>query len=198
MKKNIFNKFSIIISFIVFLSLFSFLAYALDECKGTMLINEVPCIVLISSNDCTTVGIKFYNNGSTLLDDRSMTQYSPFTCNQTFNYTNLGTYTFNYSTGDSGSIVVEEDENQQYYLYVVTFIIFFILLWIDYKVEEGIFTMIAGMLAMIIGINLYVSGFPNLVNDFLRVSIALPFWGVGAYLILAPAMKFFEEWKDKE
>ena len=171
---------------------------ALDECKGTMLINEIPCEVLLSyTGDCTTIGIKFYNR-STLLDDRLMLQYSPFSCNQTFNYTGLGTYSFNFSTGDSGTITLEEDDNQQYYLYLVSFIIFFILVGAGYHYDIDEFIMVAGILAMIIGINLFNNSFPNLINDFLKNSIVVVIWGVGAYLILAPAMKFFEEWRDKE
>ena len=174
------------------------LVYALDECKGTILINEIPCLVLLPyTNDCTTIAIKFYNNGSTLLDDRLMSQYSPFSCNQTFNYTSFGTYTFNYSTGDTGSIVVEEDEFQQYYLYLAVLMVFFILVGVGYWKEEGIFVMIAGMLAMVIGINIFINGFPNLTNTFLRNGITTVIWGVGAYLILAPAMEFFENWREK-
>ncbi len=175
------------------------LIYSLDECKGTMLTNEIPCLVLLPyTNDCTTIGIRFYNNGSTLLDDRLMSQYSPFTCNQTFNYTSFGTYTFNYSTGDTGSIVIEEDEVQQYYLYVVVLIIFFILVGLGYWKEEAIFVMMAGILAMIIGIALFNYGFPNLTNEFLKNAIVVVIWGVGAYLIIAPAMEFFEEWSGKK
>lgn len=177
-------------------------AIALDNCKGIMFESEIPCLLLLPVNTsetaCNTLTVSVYNNGSTLLYTQTMAQYNSFKCNSTFNQTSFGTYTFQYGTDDTGTIIVEEDEAQQYYLYVVALIIFFILLWIDYKVEEGIFTMIAGMLAMVIGINLFISGFPNLTNQFLRVSIALPFWGTGAYLILAPAMEFFENWRDKE
>jgi len=172
------------------------LVYSLDECKGTMLTNEIPCLVLLPyTNDCTTIGIKFYINGSNLLDDRLMSQYSPFSCNQTFNYTSFGTYSFNYSTGDSGSIVIEEDEMQEVYLYIFSLIIFFILVGIGYAKEIAEFVMIAGILAMIIGIVLIIYGFPNLTSVFLRNSVAVIFWGVGAYLILEPAMDFFERWK---
>lgn len=172
---------------------------ALDECKGTMLINEIPCLVLLPyTGDCTTIGIRFYNNGSTLLDDRLMAQYSPFNCNQTFNYTSLGTYTFNHSTGDTGSLVLEEDDDQQYYLYLVTLIIFFILVITGYHYDIDEFIMISGILAMIIGINLFNNSFPNLINDFLKNSIVVVIWGVGAYLILVPAMKFYEEWRERE
>jgi len=123
-----------------------------------------------------------------------MHQYNSFKCNITFNQTDFDTYTFRYETCDTGTIVVEEDENQQYYLYVVILIIFFILVGLGHYLDEGVFTMMAGILAMIIGINIFTNGFPNLVNDFLRNSITVVIWGIGAYLILKPAMKFYEEW----
>jgi len=175
------------------------LVYSLDECKGTMLTNEIPCLVLLPyTDDCTTVGIRFYRNGSTLLGDRLMAQYSPFACNQTFNYTSFGTYTFNYSSGDSGSIVIEEDENQELYLYLFAFFVYFVLVGIGYWKEEGTFLMIAGILAMIIGINIFNNGFPNLTNEFLKNSMVVIIWGVGAITLFFPIMEFFENWRDRE
>ena len=56
--------------------------------------------------------------------------------------------------------------------------------------------MIAGMLAMIIGINIFINGFPNLTNTFLRNGMATIMWGIGAYLIMLPGMEFFENWRD--
>lgn len=171
---------------------------ALEECESVMETNDIPCLILLPyTGNCTTMGMRFYNNGSTLLDDRIMAQFNPFYCNQTFNFTTFGSYTFNYSTGDTGSILVQGDENQQYYLYIVALIVFFVLAGIGYWLDEGVFIMVSGVLAMVIGINLHNYGFPNLTNDFLRQAIVLVIWGVGAYLILVPAMKFFEEWRDK-
>ena len=166
-----------------------------------MLTNDIPCSILLSVNTsetpCNTLDVKVYT-GDISLYNQTMIQHNNFKCNATFNQTDFGTYTYQFGSGDTGSIVVEEDLNQQYYLYVVVLIIFFILIWIDYKVEDGIFTMIAGMLAMIIGINIFINGFPNLTNTFLRSGITTILWGVGAYLIIIPGMRFFEEWKDKE
>ena len=174
----------------------------LDNCKGTMFVNEVPCLLLLPVNTsvtaCNTLSVSVYNNGSTLLYTQTMHQYNPFKCNGTFflNGTSFGTYTFEYGTGDTGSIVVEEDRFQQYYLYVAAFIVLLILVGLGFWKHEGIFLMIAGILAMIIGINIFVNGFPNLTNTFLRNGITLVVWGIGTYLILLPGMDFFENWRD--
>ncbi|KKN11188.1 hypothetical protein LCGC14_1028920 [marine sediment metagenome] len=171
---------------------------AIDNCKGTMFQQDIPCLLLLpvnqSVNPCNTLTTEVYNNGSTLLYTQTMAIYSPFKCNNTFNQTTFGTYTFQYGTGDTGSIVVEEDRFQQYYLYIAAFIVLLTLVGLGFWKHEGIFIMIAGILAMIIAINIFVNGFPNLTNEFLRNGMTLIVWGIGAYLIMLPGMEFFENW----
>lgn len=172
----------------------------LNNCKGTMFQNEIPCLLLLPVNQlvtpCNTLTTSVYNNGSTLLYTETMGIYSPFKCNNTFRQTDFGTYTGQYGTEDTFTIVVEEDKNQEVYLYIFSLIIFFILIGIGYGKDIAEFVMIAGMLAVVIGIALIIYGFPNLTSVFLRNSVAIIFWGVGAYFILEPAMDFFERWKD--
>ena len=172
----------------------------LDNCKGTMFQQDIPCLLLLPVNQtitaCNTLITSVYNNGSTLLYTQTMGIYSPFKCNNTFNQTTFGTYTFQYGTGDTGSIVVEEDRFQQYYLYVSAFIVLLSLVGLGFWKHDGTFMTIAGMFAMIIGINIFVNGFPNLTNTFLRNGITLIMWGIGAYLIMLPGMEFFENWSD--
>ena len=176
------------------------LAYGLQNCKGTMFQQDIPCLLLLpvnqSTTPCNTLDTKVYNNGSTLLYTQTMGIYSPFKCNNTFNQTTFGTYTFQYGTGDTGSIVVEEDRFQQYYLYVTAFIILLSLIGLGFLKHDGTLMTIAGMFAMIIGINIFVNGFPNLTNTFLRNGVTLIMWGIGAYLVMLPGMEFFENWSD--
>ncbi len=99
---------------ILFLFIFflfsSFIVSALEECRGTITDEEVPCVVLLPVNtttiDCSTLSTSFFNNASTLLYTQDMGTFNTFLCNATFNQSALGTYTFSYSTGDSGSIIV--------------------------------------------------------------------------------------------
>ncbi|KKN07985.1 hypothetical protein LCGC14_1061290 [marine sediment metagenome] len=87
-----------------------YLVSAIEECRGTITQEEVPCLVLLPVNttiiDCTTLSTSFFNNASTLLYTQDMGTFNSFLCNATFNQSALGTYTFSYSTGDSGSIIV--------------------------------------------------------------------------------------------
>lgn len=91
-----------------------------EECKGTMDSDEIPCLLLLTTtDDCSTTYVTIYRNGSTELDTKQMFQYSPIDCNATFNYsTPLGTYTGNYSNGDSFSIIVE-DGNMNFFMLLV-------------------------------------------------------------------------------
>ena len=169
----------------------------LDNCKGTMFQEDVPCLLLLpvnqSVNPCNTLVTSVYNNGSTLLYTQTMAVYSPFKCNNTFNQTAFGTYTFQYGTGDTGTIVVEEDRFQQYYLYVAAFIALLIFIGVGFWKQDAIILFIAGMFATIIGINIFTNGFPNLTNTFLRNGITTIVWGVGAYLIVKAIEIFLEE-----
>lgn len=173
------------------------LVSAIDECKGTMHNNEVPCLLLLensSSNPCDTMTVTVYKNSSGILYTQQMVQYSPFLCNGTFNQTDYGTYTFQYSSGDTGSIVIEEDLDNRYYLYVVALIVFFILLAMGYTSEDNNFIIIAGMLLIVMAINIFLNGFPNLVNEFLKNGIVIFLAGVGFYLILMPSIRKLGEW----
>jgi len=194
------NKKTIILTVLIVLLVPTVIA--LDNCKGTMYESDIPCLLLLPVNQsvtaCNTLTTSFYNNGSTLIYTQTMAVYSPFKCNNTFNHSSFGTYTFQYGTGDTGSITVEEDEYQQYYLYWVVLIVFSILVIVGHLMEISEFTMIAGILAMIIGLNIFINGFPNLTNVFLKNGITVVIWGVGAYLIIKPAMEFFENWRDRE
>ena len=178
------------------------IVYSLENCKGTMFSNDIPCAIFLPVNTtttpCNTIDVSVFNNGSTLIYTEIMDELNSFNCRGTFNQTTIGTYTFLFSTEDSGSIDIVEDENQQYYLYVVILIIFFILVGIGYWKQIGELVIIAGMIAIGVGINIFTNGFPNLVNEFLRNFASVILWGVGVYLLFAPAMEFFESWGSKE
>lgn len=87
----------------------------IEECKGTVDTDELPCQVLLPYNgDCTTLSVSFYN-ATEFIYQAEMGVYSPFKCNATFNETSVGTYVFNYTTGDSGSIIVEEGVRMSFF-----------------------------------------------------------------------------------
>lgn len=101
--------------FFSFLLLFP-IVLSIEECKGVMDQDELPCNNLLAVNtsltNCSALTVDFFNNQSTLYETQVMSTFNPNFCNGTFdpgrNFTELvGTYTFGYSTGDTGSIIVE-------------------------------------------------------------------------------------------
>lgn len=172
------------------------LVNALDECKGTVNPNEVPCQVLLPVNttltNCNTINVSFYSN-TTLLESHFMTTLNPFMCNGNFTQEGFGTYGIQYSTGDSGSITVEEDINNAYFLYVVSLIVFFIMLGIGYTIEDHVFLIFSGMVSTVLALNLFLNGFPGLSNAFLQNSIVVVLAAVGFYYVLIPSIELIEK-----
>ena len=167
------------------------------------------CIISETCQDaaCGNCSIIVYNRSGTVKINRAeMEVINPYiyTFNASINLSSYGTYPYAINcTNDKicqGVCQVEivqecEGENEDFFIYIVALIIFFILVVLGYYYEEGVFVMIAGMLAAIIGVVIFIYGFPNLTNVFLKNAISVVIWGVGAYLIVAPAMQFFEDWK---
>ena len=176
------------------------IANALDECKGVVNNNDLPCEVLLPINTsitaCNTINLSFFTN-ATLLDSNFMIQKNPSICAGNFTQTTFGTYLIIYSTGDSGSITVEEDINNTFYLYVVSTIIFFILLSLGFYLEDNVPIILSGMLSVALAVNLFINGFPNLTNDFLKQGIVIVLAAIGFYFILAPSLQEMENWKDR-
>ena len=96
------------IIYIIMIIILSTITLALDECKGTMVQNEIPCLLLLNSNDCSNMYINVYKE-STFIYSQQMITYNPFMCNATFNQLDIGTYSGNYSSGDTFTIIIEED-----------------------------------------------------------------------------------------
>ena len=174
------------------------IANAIDECKSNMYIDSVPCLVMLPNNmtkvACNGIMVSFYLNSTINVYNETMSQYTNFLCNATFNQTDLGTYTFYYSNGDSGSIVLTENKDDRYYLYISAIIIFIGLVIIGFKTENIWFLVFAGMDILMTGIYLYLYGFPNLTNSFLKNGISAVLLGLGLYFILAPQLDEMEKW----
>jgi len=167
-------------------------ASALLECKGTMNPKDIPCMTLLPNNvtitSCSLINASYYN-GSIKIYQEVMQDYSSFYCNATFNITNHGTYGILYSTGDTGSIIVQEDVNNRYYLYVVVTIVFILLIIVGYRLEDTTFIVLAGMLCCVMAVNIFLNGFPDLTNEFLKNGIVIVLAGIGFYLIVGPSVE---------
>lgn len=118
------------------------LVFSLDECKGVMTTEDIPCLVFLPvTNGCGPIELEFFRD-TTFLETRDMGTFTPFLCNTTFNFTTLGTYSFNYSTGDTGTIILEEDRMLNIFqLLVYTFLtalaITLLVLMHKFRDEQG-------------------------------------------------------------
>lgn len=166
---------------IIWLLLLIPIASALEECKGTIVTTESPCLVLLPyTGDCTALEVYFYNE-TTHLHTTTMFNYSDFLCNGTFNYSILGTYVFNYSTGDTGSIIVENDSDMMLAITVGLGIFSAMLLFLAFKLEEShfllklLFTIIAITSLTILPVT-YITGDTSLVFHKLASRFIVIFW----------------------
>lgn len=174
---------------LLFIFILSFSVSAYDECKSKQPADQVPCLVLLPSTSCSNISISFYN-GTTYLQNTNMTTYSPFVCSAAFNFTALGTYNFNYSTGDSGSIVVTEGStmiNLLYFAIVLVVGLMILGLWLN---NQPILA-IDGFLMLILGIWMFVNGY-SIYNNMITQMIAGIFCALGGYFLTMSTLSMIE------
>ena len=85
---------------------------SLEECKTVLTGREIPCRVTttwVYPSNCTNYTANLYNNTGSSIHTYTLGDFGIY-CNFTFNYTELGSYYYNISSGDSGSITVEVEE----------------------------------------------------------------------------------------
>lgn len=140
-KKSIIDKIKLF-SIIFFALISSTSILALDNCKGVMNPNEVPCLLLLQFNQtplvCTDYSISMYNE-SDFLYSQNMSNYSPFMCYATYNISSLGTFNFQYSTGDTGTIKMEAGYmNIVTYIFLFGMVVMFMIMMHTFKKQEGV------------------------------------------------------------
>lgn len=181
------KKFILVILFFIFINFVS----ALEECKGTMPTDDVPCYVLLPSNQttspCENISVLFYNE-TTLLYNLSLDSYNSFLCNATFNQSSLGTYTFYYSTGDSGSIIIERGIKMIYLLYFA--IILIAMLFILGMVKEDYtFLGLGGISAMVFGLFIFINGFDG-INNLITQTVSMVGMLGGFYVMIGSIFEY--------
>lgn len=154
-----------------------------DECKGIITTSDIPCTIFLPVVEgCSGVTLNLYYE-DIFLEAKDMGEYTPFYCNTTFDYTNTGTYLFNYSTLDTGSIIVEDDNmldifQLSVYAVMGALALIFLILMHVFKEDEGspvVYGFIATAIFAIMGAML-LSGF-----EFIRgVSF---FFDINYYMI---------------
>jgi len=165
--------------------------YAMKECQSKTTSDEIPCTILLPNNitdtDCTDINISIYRN-ETLLYKLSMSNYTLYFCNVTFNQTEPGIYPILYSTGNTGSISVTRGNNMIYLLYFATAIIL-LLFFVGFYNKDYTSLSIGSMLLMIMGIFLHINGYNGIYNIIVE-TMALIFILFGAYVFLRSIFEF--------
>lgn len=134
-----------------------------------------------SESACASISVDYYNV-SDLLYGQAMNQYNSFACNSTFNQTRLGTYTFDFSTGDSGSIIVEVGY-QMMILWFFALAIVVGLVIFGFMKEDVYVLSFSGILMIVMGFFLWFNGFSVFIN-IVTQTFAMILWGLGAYVIV--------------
>lgn len=186
MKKGYGRRFILLL----FLFLLVPISYAINECKGTTNTDDIPCNLFLPSNSCDPIQIDFYSNGSTFKYNQNMSQYDPFTCNATFNISQEGTYTFNYSTGDSGSIIVTEGFNMYLALGTVLAILVVLLVMSLVKEDQNV-AQLSAVGFMVTGVWILINGISS-INTTFTVGFGAILLGIGFYVMFKANYEFWE------
>ena len=85
-------------------------AFGMEECQRETSIEDIPCVVINTwfyPNSCETYSVDIYNQSGVLLEQLNLTErgQSGF-CEFNFTQSKKGTYVYNISSGDTGTIVV--------------------------------------------------------------------------------------------
>jgi len=198
-----------ILIFIMFLLVFVSIVFA---CKESYYYGEDDIEIFDSIEDYginANCNLSIYNETDVVYQNLSMEQYG-FLYNYSLGKTDLpiGTYRAKIECHKSNSdnlnctdvylgecnFVVIENVDLQYYLYLSAILIFFILLGLSYWLEEPIFAILSGMISIVIAVYLFVEGFPQLSNDFLKNGVVVVLVGIGMYLVIAPSLDWLERW----
>lgn len=119
------------------------LVYSLKDCEGpTITKGELPCLIISSwSFDCSQHSVLIFNEVPELLRNASLVDYGLTSrCNLTFgeneNETQIGSYLFNWTTGDSSKLIIKEDNNMLIALVIgITFIVA-LFIFLTFAVKE--------------------------------------------------------------
>lgn len=126
------------------LLIFAASVYSIKECDSPIEPSDIPCIIKSTWDygNCAATEIKIYNSTPELIGQRNFTDFGlSHRCNITWNYSERGSYFWNVSNGDSGTIIVEGEKMEFFKLGI--FGVFFILSLVfigfmhKFKEDEG-------------------------------------------------------------
>lgn len=115
------------------------LSYGLKECQDVIEPDEVPCYVSTTwdyPNECRDYTVDIYNVTGNHLITMNLSDYgTTYFCVFNFTYSDVGTYQFNISSGDSGSVTVGVT-NYMISIIMAIAVMCGILLWITHMLSE--------------------------------------------------------------
>jgi len=169
------------------------LVSAIDNCKPYTPVDEIPCLILYTNaTPCNNINVSFYDNNSNLLYTQTMGSYSGgFKCNATFNQTNLGTYPFLYSTGDTGTIVVEGGNKMEILIYAAI-ALSFLVLYFSFLSKNEPLASLAGILMGCTGVFILANGF-SVLNNLISLTLGAILAMGGFYILLMANLEFIQE-----
>lgn len=133
------------------------LVHGMEECQREESPSSIPCNIISSwdyANDCTTYNITIYNGTGQEIQNRSLEDFgqSPF-CNVSFNISTKGTYSYNISSGDTGTIIIKDmvdDMILSLGVIIGTSVIAFLLLYFTFNIDKEyyLFKLLVSFFAM--------------------------------------------------
>ena len=150
-----------VITLLLFFIFLSSIVYSIENCEDVTSPDKIPCYVLLPYNgNCSNLNVSFYYNSTQFLNEKAMSNYTNFQCSSLFNYSQIGTYSWKFSTGDSGNLVLEVGNmNLLIYGILLALIVIFITLMHKTKDVEGssfIYSGIAGIISFIMATMLFL------------------------------------------
>jgi len=118
--------------------------YSLKDCKGIMNPSDLPCILYgswIPDNSCDTYEARIFNETPILINTRTLGTYGIIgRCNTTFgiypNETRVGSYSINFTYGDTMRVNVEADDMNFIAIGLMLGIVTFIFAYLATKVKH--------------------------------------------------------------
>jgi len=195
--------------FLIIFILITPLISALEECSKEMETLDLPCKVVTTyeyPDSCETYSVTIYDTNNATLETKTLGKFGKF-CTFNFTYTEIGSYYYEITSGDTGGILIKNKMQQIYSLLVYGGYLIIVLILIafmhKFKEDEGtpmVYGIIASALSLIMA-GILVSGFKIIygVTLFFDVNyyfIALTM-GIGLYTG-AVAIAFYRDIKPKE
>ena len=119
------------------------IAYAIQDCEGPTLVKgDLPCLIISSwAFDCSQESVLIFNEVPSLLRNASLADYGlTGHCNLTFgentNETEIGSYLFNWTIGDTSKLIIKEDNNMLIALVIGVSLIVALFIFLTFAVKE--------------------------------------------------------------